>query len=295
MTHPRVVLITGASSGIGRAVAHRAASAGDNVILAARGATALEETARECEAAGARSVMVSPIDVGDDDAVGSCVRTIVAEHGRIDAIIHCAGVVAFGRTEDIPVDVFDRVLVTNVIGSVNVARHAISRFREQDHGSLVLMGSVIGHAAAPRMTPYAVSKWGVRALARQLQIENRDKPDVAISYVAPGMVDTPIWRQAANYTGQEASPPPPVASPEQVAGSCGDASSIPGPVPRPVSPTTSYASASPRCPGSSTCSPDRCSALASLTAVTRSPQARATFSPPARRRIAYEGTMGARW
>ena len=161
--------------------------------------------------------MVSPLDVGDDIAVGSCVRTVVAEHGRIDAIVHCAGVVAFGRTEDIPVEVFDRVLVTNVIGSVNVARHAVPRFREQGHGALVLMGSVVGHSAAPRMTPYVVSKWSVRALARQLQIENRDMPDVSISYVAPGMVDTPIWNQGANYTGFAANPPPPVASPEHVA------------------------------------------------------------------------------
>ena len=131
--------------------------------------------------------------------------------------IHCAGVVAYGRTEEVPVEVFDGVLRTNVLGSVNVARHVVPVLRRQQEGSLVLVGSVIGHIAVPGMTPYVVSKWAVRALARQLQLENRDLPDVHVAYLSPGGVDTPIYRQAGNYSGYVGRPPPPVSSPERVA------------------------------------------------------------------------------
>ena len=96
---------------------------------------------------------------------------------------------------------------------MNVARHVLPVLREQGHGSLVLVGSVIGHIAAPGMTAYAVSKWGVRALARQLQLENRDAP-VSIQLRRTRVAsDTPIYEQAANYAGWAGRPPPPCVSP----------------------------------------------------------------------------------
>ncbi len=133
-------------------------------------------------------------------------------------MVNAAGVVAYGRTEDVPADVFEGVLRTNVLGPVNLARHLLPVLRRQERGTLVLVGSVIGHIGVPGMSPYVLSKWAVRALARQLQLENRDLPDVHVVHVAPGGVDTPIYRQAANYSGFVGRPPPPVASPERVAG-----------------------------------------------------------------------------
>jgi NAD(P)-dependent dehydrogenase (short-subunit alcohol dehydrogenase family) len=214
---PRVLLVTGASSGIGRAAARQAAARGDHLVLAARDEVTLKETAVECEAAGAASTLVVPTDVGDDRAVAACVRQVLDRHGRLDAVAHCAGVVAYGRVEDVPPEVFDGVLRTNLIGSVNVARQVIPVLRDQGRGALVLIGSVIGHIGVPTMAPYVLSKWGVRALARQLQLENRDAGGVSISYVAPGGVLTPIYEQAANYSGWAGRPPPPVDSPEKVA------------------------------------------------------------------------------
>jgi NAD(P)-dependent dehydrogenase (short-subunit alcohol dehydrogenase family) len=213
----RVVVVTGASSGIGRAVALQAAAEGDVVVVTARGEEPLRQVAHECRRAGASDVRVHPLDVGDDASVGRVLAEVVADLGRIDAAVHCAGVVAYGRTEEIPVDVFDGVLRTNVLGSVNVARHVLTHFRARGAGSLVLVGSVIGHIGVPGMTPYVVSKWAVRALARQLQLENRDRPEVHVAYLAPGGVDTPIYRQAANYSGFVGRPPPPVSSPGRVA------------------------------------------------------------------------------
>jgi NAD(P)-dependent dehydrogenase (short-subunit alcohol dehydrogenase family) len=212
-----VLLVTGASSGIGRAVAVRASAAGQHVALVARGRTTLDAVARECEVAGAASVMVLPADVGDDDAVREAVAAVVDRHGRLDAVVQSAGVAAYGRTEDVPPEVFEGVLRTNLLGAVNVARHVLPVLRRQQRGSLVQIGSVIGHIAVPLMSPYVLSKWGVRALLRQLQLENRDLPDVHLMYLAPGGVDTPIYLQAANYAGFVGRPPPPVASPEHVA------------------------------------------------------------------------------
>ncbi|MCW2831354.1 MAG: hypothetical protein JWP31_2046 [Aeromicrobium sp.] len=214
---PRVIVVTGASSGIGRATALRAADEGDHLVLVARGPNALEDVARQCRTSGAASVMVVPTDVGDDDAVAACFAAVQEAHPQIDAVVNAAGVVAYGRTEDVPVEVFDGVLRTNLNGSVNVARHALPIFRAQQAGTLVLVGSVIGHIAVPSMSPYVLSKWGIRALARQLHLENSDEPDVHIAYVAPGGVDTPIYVQAANYDGFVGRPPPPVAGPEKVA------------------------------------------------------------------------------
>ena len=209
--------MTGASSGIGRATAVRLAKSGANLVLVARGVESLDECAAECVAAGAATTRVIVTDVGDDAAVEKCFSEALETYGHIDAVVHSAGVVAYGRTEEVPPEVFEAVLRTNLNGSVNVARHSIRLFRERDHGQLVLVGSVIGHIAVPSMTPYVLSKWGVRALARQLTIENLDRPGVQISYAAPGGVDTPIYEQAANYAGWVGRPPPPVMSPERVA------------------------------------------------------------------------------
>jgi NAD(P)-dependent dehydrogenase (short-subunit alcohol dehydrogenase family) len=218
MATPNVLLVTGASSGIGRATALRAAANGDHVVLAARGLSSLEEAASECRRAGAASALAVPTDVGDDESVRACVERVLQEHGRVDAAVNAAGVVAYGRTEDVPVDVFDGVLRTNLIGSVNLARHLVPVLRRQRSGTLLLVGSVIGHVAIPTMSAYVLSKWGVRALARQLAIENRDLPDVRIRYLAPGGVDTPIYDQAANYAGYAGRPPPPASSSDRVAG-----------------------------------------------------------------------------
>ena len=213
-----VLLVTGASSGIGRATCLEAAAQGWHLVLAARGRDSLEEAADACRRAGAASCLVVPTDVGDDAAVERLVAAALARHGRLDGVVGCAGVVAYGRTEEVPVDVFDGVLRTNLTGSVNLARHVVPVLRRQGeghgHGTLVLVGSVVGHVTVPSMSPYVLSKWGVRALVQQLRAENRDRPGLGVAYVAPGGVDTPIYRQAANYAGFAGRPPPPVASAE---------------------------------------------------------------------------------
>jgi NAD(P)-dependent dehydrogenase (short-subunit alcohol dehydrogenase family) len=214
---PRVIIVTGASSGVGRAVAHQLARQGACLVLCSRGKTALEAAASECRQAGARAVTAHPLDVRDGPAVSALVDAVVAEHGHLDAVVHAAGVVAYGRFEDIPAEIFDGVIATNVLGSANIARAVLPVFRRQRAGTLQLVGSVVGEIAVPGMTPYAVSKWAVRNLGRQLALENRDLPHVRITTVSLGSVDTPIYRQSANYEGRAGRPPAPVVRPERVA------------------------------------------------------------------------------
>ena len=126
-------------------------------------------------------------------------------------------VLAYGRFEDVPADVFEQVIATNVLGTGHVARAALQVFREQGHGNLVVLGSVIGKIATSMMSNYQTSKWGVHGLVRALQVEARETPGVNVTLVSPGGVDTPIYTQAGNYAGWEGRPPPPVYGPETVA------------------------------------------------------------------------------
>lgn len=212
-----VVIVTGASSGIGEAVALGLARRGHDLVLVARRRGALESVAEGCSQAGASSVMVVPTDVSDDDAVAALFVEVMERHGVVDGVAHCAGEVTYGRTEKTSAAVFNRVIATNVSGSANIARHAIAQMRAQERGVLVLVGSLLGHVAIPEMTPYVVSKWGIRALARQLVVENVDLKHVHISHVAPGSVDTPIYERALESAGTVNTPPPPTISPERAA------------------------------------------------------------------------------
>ena len=217
MGDPTVVMVTGASSGIGRAAALLAAEAGDHVVVLARRAGELEDLVEECVHAGAASAGVAVADVTDDERIAQVVARVVEDHGRLDAVLHCAGVVTYGRTEDVSAADFEQVVSTNLLGSATLARHVIPVLRAQESGVLVLVGSLLGHVAVPEMTPYVVSKWAVRALARQLELENRDLRHVHIAHVAPGSVDTEIYDNALDAAGGVNTPPPPVISPERAA------------------------------------------------------------------------------
>ncbi|WP_083970902.1 SDR family NAD(P)-dependent oxidoreductase [Actinoplanes awajinensis] len=211
-----VVVITGASSGIGRATALAYARTGARLILAARSESDLDTVAADCRAVGAQARAVVA-DVTDADAMEAVAEAASHAYGGIDVWVHTAAVMAYGKFEDVPAEVFDRVVTVDLLGAATVARVALRRFRARERGVLVLTGSLLGTVVTPFTSSYVTSKWGLRGLARALRLETRDAPGIHVCLVSPGAVDTSIYRTAANFAGRFGQPPPPVDSPEKVA------------------------------------------------------------------------------
>ncbi|MFD3569341.1 SDR family NAD(P)-dependent oxidoreductase [Streptomyces sp. NPDC058667] len=217
-----VVVVTGASSGIGRGVAQALAARGADVVLAARSEQTLSAVARECEERGGR-VLVVPTDVSDEAAVQVLARRAVGTFGRIDAWVNAAAVWSYGLFEDTPGAVFRQIVDTTLFGQVHAARSVLPQFRSQGHGVLINIGSLYGRLSSPYVAPYVTAKWGLLGFSEVLRQELRDAPGIAVCTVLPGAVDTPIYRHAANYIGRRIRPLPPVTSPERVVAAVVDA------------------------------------------------------------------------
>lgn len=212
-----VVVIIGASSGIGRATAQQFAREGARLVLAARSATSLEEAAGECRAAGARSVSVFPLDIADAEASQRLVERTVAELGAVDVWVNAAAVMSYGTIEETPVDVQRRIVEVNLLGVMWGTRAVLPVFRRQGRGVLINVSSLYGKVATPYVSGYAASKFGILGFTQVTRQEMHDVPGVAVCAVLPGSIDTPIFRHAADYLGRQVKPVPPVSSPWRVA------------------------------------------------------------------------------
>jgi len=210
-----VVVVTGASSGIGRATALALARAGARPVLVARRADELHRVAAEC---GSDALAV-PADVTDPAAVEEVARRAVERFGRLDGWVNCAAVMMFGRLLDVPLADVRRVLDVNVLGYVHGARAALPRMTAQQHGVLVNVSSLLGQIALPYGAAYSMTKAAIRTMAAALREELRldGVRGVAVTTVLVPAVDTPIYRVAANHSGRTPHPPPPVYSAERVA------------------------------------------------------------------------------
>jgi NAD(P)-dependent dehydrogenase (short-subunit alcohol dehydrogenase family) len=157
------------------------------------------------------------VDVLDPAGAGRLVGRALDRHGRIDVVVHTAAVMGYGTVEAMPAEVFTAVVDTAVHGTVHLARAVLPVLRGQHAGTFIGVNSLLGSVTVPRMGAYATSKWGQRAVLRTLQQETRDEPGVAVCIASPGSINTPIYYQAANYTGHAVRPPWPVLAPERVA------------------------------------------------------------------------------
>jgi len=218
MNAPRVVVITGASSGIGRAAALAFAQRGENLVLASRRGGELEALVADCEVLGARAIAV-PTDVADNRQVKKLAAEAVGRFGHIDVWVNNASVSAYGRFLDVPLAATRRVLDVNLMGHVHGARAALKVFSAQGTGTLVNVSSIIGEVSVPYMTAYSIAKAGTNALTESLRQElaMAGTRSIRVTSVMPATIDTPFYRNVANYSGRRMLPPPPVYPPEIVA------------------------------------------------------------------------------
>jgi NAD(P)-dependent dehydrogenase (short-subunit alcohol dehydrogenase family) len=210
-----VVVITGASSGIGRATALAFAAAGAKVVLAARREEPLREAAADCEARGAEALAV-PTDVRDEAAVRRLAAAADERFGGVDVWVSNAGVTLLGRFEDTPAELWREVVETNFFGAVNGARAALPALRRRGAGTLINVGSVNSRVGAPYASAYVASKFALRGFAECLRDEVRGD-GIAVCTVMPASIDTPLFQHAANFAGRPIKPLRPILRPERVA------------------------------------------------------------------------------
>lgn len=212
-----VVVITGASSGIGRATALAFARKGADVVVAARRVEPLEATAADCRAAGARALAV-PTDVTDADAVDDLARRAVEEFGHVDVWFNNAGVFFFAPFEEAPLEDFRRVLDVNLLGTVHGTRAALRVMRPRGSGVVINNASVYGKVAAPFVNAYVASKFAIVGLTESVREELLlDDSRIAVCTLLPASIDTPIYDHTANFTGRQVKPVFPTYDVEGVA------------------------------------------------------------------------------
>ena len=214
-TPDAVVVITGASSGIGRATALEFARHGHAVVLAARREGPLQELAQECERVGGRSLAV-PTDVTKEEAVQDLARRTVERFGRIDVWVNNAAVALFARFEEAPPEAYRRVIETNLMGYIHGARAALPHMRKNGSGVIINNASMVAAVGQPFASAYVTAKFGVRGFSECLRMELRDT-DIHVCVVMPASIDTPLFQHAANYTGRATKAMNPVYDAEKVA------------------------------------------------------------------------------
>ena len=200
------VLVTGASSGIGEELAWQLGQAGARLTLAARRQDRLEALADRLAAGGQPRPAVVPCDVTRDGDVDRAVAEAVRAWEKVDVVFANAGFGVAGALRDLSVDDYRRQFETNVFGVLRTIYAALPEL-ERTHGHLAIVGSVAGWVSTPGTSPYAMSKFAVRALADAITPELR-RAGVTVTLISPGFVDSNIRRVDNTGTLHAAAPDP---------------------------------------------------------------------------------------
>lgn len=212
----QVMVITGASSGIGLVTARMAARAGARLVLAARSEEALRQLTDEIRDAGGEAIFVVA-DVGREEDVRNIADAALHRFGGFNTWVNNAGVSIYGKLTEIAVDDLRHLFETNfwgvVYGSLAAARHLRGR-----GGAIINVGSTLSDRAIPIQGMYSASKHAVKGFTDALRMElEADGAPVSVTLIKPGAIDTPYPHHAKNYMEAEPAVPPPVYAPEVVA------------------------------------------------------------------------------
>jgi len=209
----RVVVVTGASAGVGRATAQTFGACGDRVALLARSAGALHDACREVEAAGGTALAI-PLDVADGEAVERAADRVEQAFGPIDIWINNAMVTAFAPFEQVTDDEFRRITEVTYHGYVNGTRAALKRMKPRDQGVIVQVGSALAYRSIPLQSAYCGAKAAIRGFTDALRCELlHDQSNVRLTMVQLPAHNTPQFDWALSRMPQASQPVPPIFSP----------------------------------------------------------------------------------
>ncbi len=223
----QVIVVTGASSGIGLATAITAASRGARVVLAARSEHTLADVVRRIQGQGGQALFVAA-DIADRRQVEAVADAAIQHFGRIDTWVNNAGVAIYGKLEEVGDDDSRRLFDVNFWGVVNGSLVALPHLKQRG-GALINIGSEVSEAVIPLQGMYSASKHAVKGFtdALRIEVEELDKAPVSITLVQPTAVDTPYPQHARNYMQKEPKLPDPQIDPQRVADAILDAACHP--------------------------------------------------------------------
>ncbi|MCC2546298.1 SDR family oxidoreductase [Hymenobacter sp. BT175] len=212
----QVMVITGASSGIGLVTARMAAREGVKLVLAARSEDALRQLADEINHRGGEAIYVVA-DVSQQADVRRIAHAALQRFGRFDTWVNDAGVSIYGKVEEVPIDDMRHLFETNVWGLIYGSLEAVKHLKKQG-GTLINIGSILSESTAILQTIYSASKHAVKGFTDGLRMElELDKAPVVVTLIKPAAIDTPYTLHAKNYMEREAKHAPPAYAPETVA------------------------------------------------------------------------------
>ncbi len=212
----QVIVLMGASSGIGREAALRFAGQGAKVVVSARTAEDLDSLVAAIRERGGVATAV-PADTTDYAAVQAVAAAAVAEHGRLDTWMQVAGVGLWATFEQTTVEEFRRVIDVDLMGQVHGAKAALPHLRREGRGALVHVSSIEARRAVPLHSAYAAAKHGVDGFLEALRVELRHEGlPIAVTQIMPGTIDTPIFDKARTKVGRKPMGPPPFYAPGTV-------------------------------------------------------------------------------
>ena len=213
----QVVVVTGASSGVGRESALLLAEHGASIVLAARNEEALHTLEDEVTRLGGKA-LVRPTDVSDWSQVEGLAREAVGRFGRIDSWVNCAATAVYGEVHELTAEEIRRSVEVILLGQIYGMKAALGQMRAQGQGGIVNVASALAVQAVPLQAPYVAAKHGILGFAESLRMElEHEHSPVTVSTLLPSSINTPLFEHARSKLGVLPQPVPPIYQPRVVA------------------------------------------------------------------------------